>query len=507
MFAEPVTVVTELQQSKASRGGSGVLARRLGGSFARVVVVATVVCGLLLFFLTQVGAYVRQMQRDESAIHRGLDLAIAIREQYIHAAHTMIVGEPSHLAHYAEWVRKVQDGTSELRSQVPPEQQWRIDRIREASEGADRLFLDEIVPAALAQDTARVRVLNQTLDEEAASAASDADFVALAVEARMSEAHMDTTRVTYVAGSVAVFGIILLVGLATVSTRRLRKAVLRPLAALAEAARRIGQGDFQARVAMMADGEPAEGELGLVATAFDRMAEQLLEHQRRLVNNERMAAIGQLAAGVAHEINNPIGVIRGYLRTMIPEAQREELRKELEILDEEAAACQRIADDLVAYARSPELNKTEVEMAELLRQIGERFETSGESKGCHVQVEADSSNVRVDGVRMRQVVQNLLRNAVQASGKGALVEVRGEVAAESYVIRVLDRGSGISPELGPRIFEPFMSGRANGTGLGLAVCDGITRAHQGTIEARARHDGGTEFVVTFPRTEVPSRLS
>jgi signal transduction histidine kinase len=506
VLAEAAAILTELQQTTASRGRSGVLARRLGGSFARVVVVATVVCGLLLFFLTQVAASVRQMQRDESAIHRSLDLAMAIREQYIHAAHTMIVGEPSHLAHYAGWVRKVQDGTSALRSQVPPEQQWRIDQIREASQKADRLFLDEIVPAVLAQDTARVRVLNQTLDEEAARAASDADFVARAVEARMSEAHMDTTRVTYVAGSVAVLGILLLIGLAVVSTRRLRKAVLRPLAALAEAARRIGRGDFQARVALIAEGELAQGELGLVATAFDRMAEQLLEHQRRLVTNERMAAIGQLAAGVAHEINNPIGVIRGYLRTMIPEAERAELRKELEILDEEAAACQRIADDLVAYARSPEVNKTEVEMAELLRQTGERFETSGESKGCHVQVQADPSKVRVDGVRMRQVVQNLLKNAVQASGKGALVEVRGEVAAESYVIRVLDRGSGISPELGPRIFEPFLSGRANGTGLGLAVCAGITRAHQGSIEARARQDGGTEFVVTFPRTEARSTI-
>ncbi|HKO94049.1 MAG TPA: ATP-binding protein, partial [Polyangiaceae bacterium] len=59
---------------------------------------------------------------------------------------------------------------------------------------------------------------------------------------------------------------------------------------------------------------------------------------------------------------------------------------------------------------------------------------------------------------------------------------------------------------GPRIFEPFLSGRANGTGLGLAVCDGITRAHQGTIEARARHDGGTEFVISFPRTEVQSTV-
>jgi signal transduction histidine kinase len=86
-----------------------------------------------------------------------------------------------------------------------------------------------------------------------------------------------------------------------------------PLNSLVEAATRIGAGDLAARVSV-----PPKGELGVVALAFDQMAQQLSEHQVRLVAVERMAATGQLAAGVAHEINNPIGVIRGYLRTMIP---------------------------------------------------------------------------------------------------------------------------------------------------------------------------------------------
>jgi signal transduction histidine kinase len=461
---------------------------------------STVVCGLLLFLLTRVAASVWQMQRDESAIRQGLDLSKAVREQYIHAAHTMIVGDPSHLEHYERWVRKVQDGATALRALVPAEEQSRIDRIQGASQLADRLFQDEIVPAVLAGDTARVRSAHQQLDEQTALVASDADQVARAVEARMSHAHMDTTRVTYIAGSVALLGILLLIGLATVSTRKLRAAVLRPLDALVDAAGRIGRGDFHVKVASQ-----AEGELGLVAQAFDRMAEELIEGQRRLIANERMAAIGQLAAGVAHEINNPIAVIRGYLRTMIPEAARDDLKKELQILDDEAADCQRIADDLVTYARSPEINKTAVDMAELLRQTGERFEASGESKGFRLDIDAERSTLHVDPVRMRQVVQNLLRNAVQASREGSEVRLRGQATDESYVIRVLDRGNGIPADLQPHIFEPFMSGRANGTGLGLAVCDGIARAHHGTIEARPRSEGGTEFLVTLPRSEVASQ--
>ncbi len=476
--------------------GAGVFARQLGRSFAQVAIVATLACGLLLFFLVRVANSVHQMQRDESAIRTGLGLATAVREQYIHVAHTLIVGDRSHLEHYAEWVEKVREGTSALRSRVPAGERWRIDRIQATSREIDRLFIEQVVPATLAQDRARMVDAHRQLEEKVAVAASDADLVAQSVEGRMSHEHVSATYITYTAVLVAVLGIVLLVSLSIVSTRKLRNAIIRPLSSLVEAATRIGAGDFGARVSFS-----TEGELGLVARAFDQMAEQLSEHQRRLITIERMAAIGQLAAGVAHEINNPIGVIRGYLRTMIPEAEREELRKELQILDEEAAACQRIADDLVAYARAPEINRMQVDMGALLNATAERFEASGESKGSRIRVEAGHAQVSVDPVRLRQVIQNLLRNAVQAAPEGSLIEVHGEATVNAYTIRVLDRGSGIPDELRTRIFEPFLSGRVNGTGLGLAVCTGILRAHGGEIGARPRDGGGSEFFVQLPRPQ------
>jgi signal transduction histidine kinase len=101
-------------------------------------------------------------------------------------------------------------------------------------------------------------------------------------------------------------------------------------------------------------------------------------------------------------------------------------------------------------------------------------------------------------------VQNLLRNAVQASPPHAPIEIVGEATPTMYFIRVRDNGSGIPPELRTRIFEPFLSGRLNGTGLGLAVCEGIVRAHRGSIEARDRVGGGTEFVVALPRARAGS---
>lgn len=478
--------------------GPGILARRLARSFALVALVGAVACGPLLACLARVAGSVHQMQRDETALRGGLDLATTVREQYIHAAHTIIVRDSSHLSHYAEWVSKVHEGTRLLRPLVPDEERWRIDRIDSMSREMNRLFLDEIVPAVLAGDSARTLEGHRRLDESVTIVAGDADEVARSFEARMSREHVDATHVTYLAAILASLGILLLIGLSIVSTRNLRAAVLRPLGALTDAARRIGAGDLGARVAVV-----AEGELGVVAKAVDQMAAQLSEHQTKLVASERLAAIGQLAAGVAHEVNNPIGVIRGYLKTMIPEAERPELRKELEILDQEAADCQRIAEDLIAYARAPEIARQPVDIRGLLEQTASRFQISGEARGLPIQVEAEPTSLSIDEVRLRQVLQNLFRNAVQATTNGSPIEVLGECTALGYAIHVLDRGHGIPAELRERIFEPFVSARPNGTGLGLAVCNGIVRAHGGTIEARIREGGGSEFVVQLP-SAVPS---
>lgn len=472
----------------------GVFSRRLGKSFALVTVVATAACMLLLLCLLRVANSVHQMQRDEVAIRLAFGLATAVREQYIHAAHTLIIGDGSHLDHYAEWVNKVQGGASQLRSAIPQHEIWRVDRIDAISREMHALFENEGVPAALANDKPRMLATHSMLEAKVAIAAADADWLTRVVEGRMSGEHVSSTRTTYAGVLVAGFGIVMLAALSILSTRKLRTAVLRPLSALVDAATRLGAGDLGARVAVL-----SEGELGVVARAFDQMAEQLSKHQERLITIERMAAIGQLAAGVAHEINNPIGVIRGYLRTMIPEAERDELRRELRILDEEAAACQRIADDLVAYARAPDITRVDVDVGELLSETAERFQASGESRGSPVRVEADSAVLNVDPIRLRQVVQNLLRNAIEASPRGAPVDILGHARASTYCVRVLDRGAGIPNEMLTRIFEPFQSGRVNGTGLGLAVCAGILRAHDAHISARAREGGGSEFVVELPR--------
>jgi two-component system, NtrC family, sensor kinase len=466
------------------------ISRQLAGAFLMVWLIAAGLSGLHLWLLRQVNDDLAQMRDDEMAIQGSLGLASGVREQYMHAAHCLIIGDLSHLPRYEEQVAQVREAVKALEPRVPDSQRAALGRAGSASAELDKVFRENLIPAMLRGDTETVRKVHGYAVQLSTRGAADADRVAQSVEKRMVEAHVDAKKATDLAFIGALVGLFVLGLVAAASTLRLRDAVLRPLAALTSAAGRLGTGALDTRV-----GKVGRGELALLARAFDTMAEQLRVHERRVVETERMAAIGQLAAGVAHEINNPIGVIRGYLRTMMRDAPPE-LKSELAILDEEASACERIAEDLLNYARGGELSLEKVPIDALLRQTVERF---GESKdGRPVAVEAEPAEIEVDVVRIRQVVQNLLRNAAQASTPDAQVRLSGQREQHGYRVTVSDRGAGVPEELRRRVFEPFFTSRPGGSGLGLAVCKGIVEAHGGTIEVTGAPEHGTEVSVTLP---------
>lgn len=467
------------------------IGRQLSAAFLIVWIIAAGLSVVHLTLLREVKANLEQMRADEMAIRDSLGLAAAIREQYIHVAHCIVHGNLDHLPHYEHWAAKVSVAASTLRGAVPASERRRVDSIGDASRKVDRIFRGEIVPALGQRDLSAIRAPHARIEEVSMAAAAEADLVASGVEDLMASAHMDAIAAARAAWWSSIAGIALLAAVAAALALSLRGVVLRPLATLTAAAQRLGTGDLDTRV-----GEVGQGELGLLAHAFDRMAEQLRLHQKQLVANERMAAIGQLAAGVAHEINNPIAVIRGYVATMRKEAD-DDLAGELAILDEEAVACQRIAEDLLSYAKSGELVVECAPMDEVVRQAADRFGASADAKGRTIATEVEPAERAVDVVRVRQVVQNLLRNAIQATDSSAVVEVTGEALPGGYRITVADRGPGVPDSLRIRAFEPFFSGRRGGSGLGLAVSKGIVEAHDGSIELLDRAGGGTRVVVTL----------
>jgi signal transduction histidine kinase len=462
-----------------------------------VAATALVMCASLMLAINHTANSIDRMQVDEHAVRASFALAVAVREQYIHLAHEMIEGPETHFEHYEPWVERVRLSGQELVKQAPRAGAT-VERTIGASRALDSLFRDEVQPALRNDDPQTLRVLHRRAERISAKAMADADSVAEGIERQMARHHTvakAATQAGMLSGGLCIGAVLLLSGL---YTRRLQRSLIAPLDVLTRAAHRIGRGELSSKL-----GPIGEGELRALAEAFDRMGAELAERQRQLLRSERMAVVGQFAAGVAHEINNPIGVIRGYLRTMSPDDPRDQRAEELAILEEEARACQRIADDLLTYVRAPQLARTEVRMDELLAESVRRLVESEEAGVLQADLDVSPGTLQGDPGRLRQVVLNLLRNAAAMSPRGSAIQVTGEPTdTGGYVFSVNDRGPGISSDDRERIFEPFFSKRG-GSGLGLAVCQGVIAAHGGTIEVSDRDGGGTAFIVTLPPAPEP----
>ena len=448
-------------------------------------------CSVLLIQIGTAGSAVSHMQGDEDMIRHSGELATAIREEYVHLAHLIIEADGSHVHHQAEWSGRVAELVNWLREHGPAGQSESLDHIERNSQRVAVLLRTEIIPG-LGEDRARLVAAHREIELLVSEASDLADDVAGEIGSRMIGAHVDANRATrtgFAAGLICVAMILFLSGFFIV---RLRTSVIAPLAALAHAAGELGAGNFDIRL-----GRVGHGELQAVASAFDQMVGELADRERKLRLTERMAAIGQLAAGVAHELNNPIGIIRGYLKTIDLEGDPAEVRAELAIIDEEARACQQFADDLLAYSSTPALQLRVTRMEELIPETVDRLVNAGFSQGHPISCNAEPAEISVDAMRVRQVLSNLVRNAVQASPEGASVQVDGRLAGGAYEVKVSDRGCGVAAEDAERIFEPFFS-RRGGSGLGLAVVHGLVVSHGGRILVQPREEGGSVFVVQLP---------
>lgn len=434
----------------------------------------------------------------EVASRRAALLSVVAREQYIHEAHTIILRDRSHVGHHDEWVEKLNSELGELRADVNDDGKARLDELGRESRDLKAIFSTAILPAIDRQDWDEVRRAHERANALVDAMTEHADALATYFDERAMQAEQKAKRIGGLALGLAIAVGAVAAIVALFSGRGLWRSFSAPLGSLERVAERVATGDRRARV------EPVAAiELAVVADAFNRMLDTLARAEAEVVSSERLAAIGRVAAGVAHEINNPIAVIRGYVKTMRQETQDEGLREELGILDEEATACQRIADDLLTYARSPALTPQPVDARELLADAVERCDhvpsrRSEEPHRARLIVEAEPAVISVDAVRIRQVIVNLVTNAREATRGEEPVIVKGLRRGDGYQIEILDRGIGISPEAREHLFEPFFTTRRDGTGLGLAVCYGLVTSHGGTIRAEPRTDGGSRFVIDLP---------
>jgi signal transduction histidine kinase len=297
----------------------------------------------------------------------------------------------------------------------------------------------------------------------------------------------------------------------------------RPVRRLAAQAERIGAGDFSAAVDL-----PGKDELAGLAHSMDRMRSQLAEARQaqqaatdariealeKLRHTERLATLGRLAAGMAHELGTPLNVIAGRAKLIAgQDLPPEQSARSARIIGEQAERMTGILRQLLDFARRGEARKQAVELNGILQGIVELLAATARKQGVelHWQAAPEALTVQADPGQLQQVLLNLAMNGVQAMPEGGPLSLALERTgqngqadgAETWCrIRVEDQGSGISAEDLPHIFDPFFTTKevGQGTGLGLAIAYGIVQEHGGRIEVDSTPGRGSCFSVYLPLT-------
>jgi signal transduction histidine kinase len=241
------------------------------------------------------------------------------------------------------------------------------------------------------------------------------------------------------------------------------------------------------------------------------LSERHARAEEALRRRDRLAAMGELASTVAHEVRNPLNAVgmtaqrlkREFLGAAPADAgDRAELEELLSVMTSETQRIDRIVQQFLEYARPPRLAPERVDLGALVRDVGERARSLAGARGIAVEVEAtEAGTALVDPAQLRQALDNLVRNAVEGTPEGGRVSLAARRESGGHAIEVRDTGRGIEPDHVPRIFDLYFTTKAEGTGVGLAVTQQIVAAHGGTIEVDSRPGAGTTMTVRVPAGE------
>lgn len=231
---------------------------------------------------------------------------------------------------------------------------------------------------------------------------------------------------------------------------------------------------------------------------------ELRENITMMKKAERLSAAGQLAASLAHEIRNPLASISGAAGILQRKTARPEYQQDsLEIIQKESQRLNKLLTGFLNFAkpRSPRLQRTNVH--ELMISVQSLVAHTAELNRNVLQVSPESSNAEIDcdPEQLKQVLLNLVINAIEASPAGSAIYLRTMGAEHGTAIEIEDRGSGISNDAADRIFDPFFTTKPKGTGLGLAVSSMIVSQHGGTLSFRENPQGGTTFRIELPANQ------
>jgi two-component system NtrC family sensor kinase len=303
-----------------------------------------------------------------------------------------------------------------------------------------------------------------------------------------------------------------------------------PLKMLIEGTRRVANDDLDVQIPIQSDDE-----LGIFAQSFNQMTQDLKrakasltqwgcrleqmvcertkdlqETQQQLIRSEKLASLGKLSAGIAHEINNPLTGILNLSQLLVDEFPPDsEAHHDLKLIVRETIRCRSIVRGLLDFARQTAPEKATIEINRIIQEILHIVSSQESFQNIRVETRFDPELPRImaDLDQLKQVFFNVIVNASEAmAGNGELkILTRWERDRSRIVVHCIDTGPGIPDENLNKLFDPFFTTKEMGTGLGLAISYGIIKAHRGNIEVRSKPGEGCEMIITLP-TDPPETL-
>jgi two-component system, NtrC family, sensor histidine kinase HydH len=453
----------------------------------------------------------RDLRVTVAGIRAGEELEIVVREARTRLDHFLITDDPKYLRSVPELRAETEHwlGEAERWSITPHERQLMI-RVREGNQ----VFWGELEHiAGQAPDPGlrgRIRsLIDDVLVREILEPAHEyLDLTEEEVEASRAKSQLFADRLVYVllvlgisgstAGLVAGFGF----------ARRLSRSLIQLSVLIRDAAGRLEAGVGPITFSGRDLGE-FENVLRLIAERVGAIVERLQQREREVLLAEQMAAVGQLAAGMAHELRNPLTAMKVLVQGALaapcaPDGASDGLaesalsNQDLVVLEEEISRLERLVQSFLDFAQPPKPEKRVLDVRPLVEQTLAFLSRRAALSSARLELVAAPrpAYAAVDPGQLRQVVLNLVLNALESLTGGGLVSVCLERGEDGWLtLQVADDGRGLPAALGDRIFDPFTSTKPTGLGLGLSICRRIAAAHGGTLTAANRAEGGAVFTL------------
>jgi signal transduction histidine kinase len=294
--------------------------------------------------------------------------------------------------------------------------------------------------------------------------------------------------------------------IAILASYAIARTVARPIGAVVEAMRQMGTTGDVSRRMPLASGSPGDDEdARVLATTFNGMTESIARFQREAAQRERLSSLGRLSAVIAHEIRNPLMIIKTTLRTLRREGvKKDEVQGAVADIEGEVARLNRLVSAVLDFARPMTFDRQPLDLNALCRDAVRAVWAGADGGAVHLDLAPGAAAIDSDGERLRLALVNVLTNARQA------VEARGDGRDDGIQLRtrrephgrvsiaVRDRGVGIPAEDLSHIFDPFFTTRTSGTGLGLALTRNIIEGLGGSISVKSERGAGTEVLIELP---------